>query len=173
MKTNKSGFTLIELLVSTSLFAILVLLAAGTFIYILKSQRNLAAQGTVQQDGQFVVEKMVKVIRRGIVDYDYYSDNSIDLSNAVNVLALQVPEILYRAENNILQQSINGGTDWFDLTSSSVDINRLDFFIVPVVDPNDSGDFLQPRVTIIMELVANDQILVLQQTIPQRFSEIK
>ena len=74
----KKGFTLPELLVAMSIFIVVTGISVTVFAQIVKSQNNILRQQKVQDESRFVMEKIMKELMNGTIDYaqyhnDYYS----------------------------------------------------------------------------------------------------
>jgi prepilin-type N-terminal cleavage/methylation domain-containing protein len=71
---NKKGFTLLELLISTAIFAITVVIGVDLFFTIVKVQKRTNFIQTIQVDARNNLEDMARLVRTGVIDYDYYAD---------------------------------------------------------------------------------------------------
>ncbi|MBI4994919.1 prepilin-type N-terminal cleavage/methylation domain-containing protein, partial [Candidatus Peregrinibacteria bacterium] len=79
---NTIGFTLIEMLISVSLFAIVVVIFSSLLIQTILSSREANAQNQIYEDARFLMQRIAREIRSGMVDYDeYYSQNVVIPSN--------------------------------------------------------------------------------------------
>lgn len=74
-KKKIRGITLIELLIASSLFTIVIGMAASAFIYIGSTQREINIEQEFYEEARFTMEKIVKEIRQGTVDYEEYYSN--------------------------------------------------------------------------------------------------
>lgn len=66
---KRSGFTLIEVLVAMSIFGLIVALASMSFTNIFRQNARLNAQRHLQEDSNYLMEKIVKEVRNGSVDF--------------------------------------------------------------------------------------------------------
>lgn len=64
-KTSKSGFTLIEVLVSTSIFAIVMLVATGAVFSVIEANKKSHSLKSVMTNLNFALESMMRDIRVG------------------------------------------------------------------------------------------------------------
>ncbi len=71
-KSNRKGFTIAELLIATMILAILITTAAGIFANLFNAIRNLRAANLVYEEARFTMERIVKEIRNGTLDYEEY-----------------------------------------------------------------------------------------------------
>ena len=166
---NPSGFTLVEMLVASAVFVIIVTIITAIFVLGIGSQRKIIQEVNIQQEAQRIMQIMSKKIRKSLIDYDYYAGS---LTRPEDELAFKDPKIIYRLNNKILEQSTDG-INWYSLTMTKIEIERLDFYIYPSQDPFDpvNPQNIQPRVTIVMKISSGEKEIILQQTVPQRFTE--
>ena len=157
-----------ELLVVMGLFSMTVLMASDVFLLSNRAQRRVLAITQAQGDIRFALESMVREIRTGRIDYASYAGNggiAVPANHLIILSAAGSKEDFYVETSNTicptnipkcLALSINGGTAQ-SLTSSSVSIDRLSFYISPAQDPfaqasNGSyGSNIQPTVTIAIQ----------------------
>ncbi|MFH1366924.1 MAG: prepilin-type N-terminal cleavage/methylation domain-containing protein [Patescibacteria group bacterium] len=78
LSTNKKGFTLLELLISTAIFAITVVIGVDLFFTIVKVQKRTNYVQTIQVDARNNLEDMARLVRTGVIDYDFYNDPNGD-----------------------------------------------------------------------------------------------
>lgn len=69
---KNQGFTLIEALVAISIFLIIITAASGIFTDAFASQRKADVSKTVYEEGRIALERIVKEMRRGTIDYEEY-----------------------------------------------------------------------------------------------------
>jgi prepilin-type N-terminal cleavage/methylation domain-containing protein len=154
-KKNK-GFTLIELMVSVAIFAIVLVIALGSILTILDSNRKARTLTEVMSNINFSLESMTRSIKTGVnPQYDpqtgILSVTGIDLSQ--DNFTRQV--ISYkRSESDgrgYLEKKVGGGS-WIPITSDLVDIKRMQ---VTTVAAEEGGlsfqDLDQPRTQITLE----------------------
>jgi len=74
--SKKRGFTLAELMISITILGILIATAAAVYGNFFASVRNIKAANTVYDEARFLVERIVKEVRNGTIDYEeYYNQN--------------------------------------------------------------------------------------------------
>ncbi|TSC95582.1 MAG: hypothetical protein Athens101410_456 [Parcubacteria group bacterium Athens1014_10] len=179
---NSKGFTLVEMLISAAILAIIIVSACGIYLSTVGSQKKVGRMINILQDAQFVMESMVKRIRSLEIDYSYTYNfdgdtgiNGDEAELALKDMSNPLFHLYYRLNGTKLEQ--NNGSGWLPVTMSTIEINSLKFYINPVTDPfrHSSPGSKQPRVTIVitMKPLQGEDWLVLQQTIPQRFTQKK
>jgi prepilin-type N-terminal cleavage/methylation domain-containing protein len=85
IKNNKSGFTLIELLISITIFAVVMALVTGSFTNILRGYQQKNIERHVFEEARFIMEKIVKEIRNGAIDYAYYNTHAGTISEDADI----------------------------------------------------------------------------------------
>ncbi len=69
---KNQGFTLIEALVAISIFLVIITAASGIFTDAFASQRKAEVSKIVYEEGRIALERIVKEMRRGTIDYEEY-----------------------------------------------------------------------------------------------------
>ncbi len=69
---RKGGFTIAELLVATVILAIIITTAIVVYANFFNSIRNIKAANLVYEEARFTMERIVKEIRNGSIDYEEY-----------------------------------------------------------------------------------------------------
>jgi type II secretory pathway pseudopilin PulG len=175
---QQTGFTLMEVVVATGIFVIMVMVTLGIFSSVLKAQQDTVAQTRLEREAQLIMETIVKSIRSSRVDYDEYSsiDGSVPQPTSTLILINSSDQrIRYQLNptNQTLDVENSGVTN--PMTSDSVLVTDLDFFVLPADDPfinwGEAPD-TQPRVTIVLTLYSSQSKetaqATIQQTVPQR-----
>jgi len=157
---KQSGFTLLELLMVAAIFSIVALIAVDLFFTVAKLQKRVTAIQRVESDARFTLEAMAREARMGMVDYDYYLANAIDLTTKTDILATRDQDsnlTIYkyqkdyqRAENDIILICAISPTEaqdkcdiapgqpnnkWEQVTPRDIRITNLSFYITPAKDP--------------------------------------
>ncbi|MCH7759662.1 prepilin-type N-terminal cleavage/methylation domain-containing protein [Patescibacteria group bacterium] len=192
---NNQSFTLIELMVSLSILAMVILSAMGIYLKVIGTRQKTLGQLNIQEEGQYLMSLIVKDIRAGMVDYSSYGGTLTSPEDELFLLDFSYPQnqIRYKTDLNasgdcaqdrcVLQRcqavSCSAG-DYKNITQTNVSIERLDFYISPTDNPFTAGstDYTHPRVTIVLKfksLVEKIGVheLVIQQTVPQRYTQRK
>lgn len=131
--THSKGYTLIELMVSMGLFAIIMLLASGSYLMMIGLNRQVQGISTGINNLSFALETMTRTIRTGTGYSGGGSTFSVTDANGRGMV--------YGLAGNAITQNGMPLTD-----SSSVTITSLTFNAVGMTP----GDSIQSRVTMII-----------------------
>jgi prepilin-type N-terminal cleavage/methylation domain-containing protein len=185
-KDSKNGFLLIELLIAMTVFSITVAIAAGTFINVLHTQKQVVALAGAQSNVSIAIEQMTREIRTGNSFNSCVSNNNCNLGciyttlNNVDVeecKGIQFTNVngdditYYLSSNGILERSVGGiGGTVQDLTSSNITVKSLNFFLF---GNTQNFQWNPPRITIAISVYPNNSALVgnvlnLETTVSQR-----
>ncbi len=135
----KRGFTLIELMVALGLFAVIMTIAAGSYLTMINANRHAQALAKGIDNLSFALEVMTRTISTGS-QYDQNGAHDITFLNKDGV------EVSYTVVNNALRQTVAGVTAPLTDPSVVIDPNKLIFTVSgrqPLV-----GDQEQARVQI-------------------------
>jgi len=166
-KNKKTGFSLIEVLVATTVFVLVISVAAGLFVHALQSQRKVLAYQELFDQTSYIMEYMARSIRmakkqRTTIDPPITCIDPIGRNYQLIGLEgrhlrfirwdhLVVPGgafICYEFRLNAgrIEVSRNRGVSWTFLTSDRLTVLNMRFRI--------DGDSLriQPRITIFLEV---------------------
>jgi len=146
---NKRGFTMVELLVAMTLFIIFIMIASGSFIRALRTQRAIVALIAANDNASLSIEQMAREVRTG-ASFSSTNGNDLDFINAYNI------EVTYRLNNNTIERG-EGGANFKPITAANVKINSLSFYL----RGNLAGDNYPPRITISLN-VSPSNILNIQ-----------
>lgn len=134
--SDRTGFTLMEMIVAVALFLIVITICIGIFVSSLRANRKFVRMQKVQNDIRYIIDIISKEIRLGTIDYDYYM--YIDgIENPVLTLALldsSNDSVYFRVNNGAVQMSFDD-VDWSNLSTDNIQIESLDFYIIPSSDP--------------------------------------
>lgn len=193
---KSAGFTLIELMVSMGILVIAVMSAMGIYINVIGTREKGLGQLNIQEDGQYLMILIVKDVRASMIDYDNYGESkdcgAVPENGLVDMLCLKDfdgNEIRYKttlteracaSDRCIIKRCKDSDceeVDYQSITMTNVSIERLDFYINPTSDPFFAGSttYTHPRATIVLKLKSliektGQKELVLQQTVPQRYT---
>jgi len=164
MKNNKQrkGFTLIEMIVATALFLTVSTVSIGIFLSVTKANTKINAMQKVENEIRYIIEMISKEARLGTIYYDYYDIvYSGSFENPASILALtdNADNISYfmldgdGSSAGIVQMSLDDGSTWSDLSTDSVFVDSLDFYLLPNSDPfaQDATIIKQPMVILFLE----------------------
>ena len=176
MSTTHRGYTLLELIVSVGIFSIVMLAATGTYLNLIRLDREARAVNDLANNLTFAVDSMSRGIRTGTA---YKCDNSVSSPNCTagadsfgyNDSESPSRTIVYRLENNQIIATINGLE--YPITDPRVRIDDLSFYVRGV----GTGDQLQPTVTFTVRgsLQVEGSVaksFVIQSSASQRFLEL-
>ena len=135
-KQKGEGFTLMEMLVAVTLFSIVITICLGIFISSLQANKTFIRMQKVQNDIRYLIDIISKEIRLGTIDYDYngYAGN---ITNPVSILALRDSSndsVYFRFNNKAVQMGFDD-INWSDLTTTNIEIESMDFYIIPSSNP--------------------------------------
>lgn len=149
------GVTLIEMVVVLAVFSTAILVAVDVYFTAIRAERFAGVGASLQRDARSVLETMVRDIRLGRVDYEYYSDpifdgvgddDSISLDTATDILAVRDADnnqVFYRKEGTNIVACVNSienpkycdANGWVVVNPDEIDVTRLAFIISPSSDP--------------------------------------
>lgn len=176
MFRNK-GFTLVEMLVAIFVFSIIIGVVIGIFVSSVRLQRRNLAHYELLNQTSYVMEYMSRVLRMAKKDS---AGNCIELNKNYLVSGSSITFLNYEdkcqefALNSETEQlKVRTSTDdtignlgeFIPLTSSALKIKNFNISLLG----DDSGDKLQPRVTIFLEIEGRENTkLKIQTTVSQR-----
>jgi prepilin-type N-terminal cleavage/methylation domain-containing protein len=138
------GYTLIELIIAVGLFALIMTLAAGSYLMMINISRQTQSITLGIDNVSFAIEMMTRTIRTG-TNYGCFGEDCSG-AGSFSVRSSTGDTITYAAPNGVITQSINNGIPT-PLTDSSVHVEKL-FFYTTGIQPLSLGDNKQSRVTI-------------------------
>jgi prepilin-type N-terminal cleavage/methylation domain-containing protein len=175
---HEAGFTLIELMVSVSIFSIVLMLALGTMLTILDSNRKARTLTEVMNNVNFSLENITRSMKTGVepkIENGALTVTAIILEQDVTGDRFRREQIEYRCvdcdsrdERGVIERRDGGtGGTWIPITSDMVDVNKFEFEVAGIADPK------QPRTLVLIEgdVRVNDKInssFSVQTTISQR-----
>jgi len=152
------GFTLIEILIAFAIFAIIMVMAVGSFISLLEANYKAQALKTVVNNLHFALENMSRNIRTGST---YHCGSGGDLSaprdcadtpeSTFVFVARDGSRVAYRrnGNTNAIERSI-ASSPYTPLTASDVQVETLHFYVDGADPSNEPGsNEEQPRVLIV------------------------
>ncbi len=162
-RRRDAGFTLIELLIAMSLFLVVLVIASGTFVQSLKSQRAATELIAINDNASGTLEVMAREIRTGI-EFSVPSKTELRFTNANG------KKVIYQwneADGTIEKKEDNGSFE--RVTATNVTVKRL-VFVGSGLGGNDKK---QSKITIGLEIggkskILEDAAMRLQTTISPR-----
>jgi prepilin-type N-terminal cleavage/methylation domain-containing protein len=173
MLHGRRGFTLIEVLVAIALFSITVSIAMGGLAVALRSQRQVAALISANNNVSLVLEQIARELRTGyyicrpsVSNPNPCPAGEIDFTNAKSEL------VIYRLNNGVIERAVRNASGIYNfspITGSNVAIQYLNFTLFG----NLAGDGWPPRVTVSVGVSAKgigvpNDVTNLQTTISAR-----
>ncbi len=162
-----------EMLVAVTVFVMLIVTASDIFMMASRSQRKIFDLQAMQASSRFTIEAMVREIRTGMIDYDYYAQREPGLQQQERELALidseEMPIRFFESDQTNQQFCLDeqsrpcllvkvGSYDPAPLSPRGVKVQSAHFFISPDENPTAfdpttgySSD-VQPSVTILLAL---------------------
>lgn len=170
-----AGFTLMETLVALGVFTVVITIATDLFLTFQRVSRKTEGLELLTSGARFAIERIVREVREGVIDYERYDSAGIALSasqsqnvlymrdNLGNSLAFRFSDCSAQYEgNDCITLSANGQEE--AIVGAAIYVRDARFYIIPpenpflfVTDPQDerSGQYagnVQPRVTIFLAL---------------------
>jgi prepilin-type N-terminal cleavage/methylation domain-containing protein len=153
LKKNQKAFSLIEMIIAVSIFVLVLVIATNIYLVINNTQRKVVTMQRIQSDVRYLFEAIAQEVRLGQIDYDFYSENSIDFhpdSGTDNT----VLAVVNRSGNSIFFRLSSSGDkaqyceidadndcdllvedNWQNVTPEGVKVEHLRFVITPSADP--------------------------------------
>lgn len=168
----QQGFTLVEMMVAITVFATATVMITNLFLVFNRAQRRAEASQNIQSDARQVLATMVDRVRSGEIDYAYYATPVANPETELAIVASDGFSYLIRrsdtdfantvcptaASTPCLEISNDGGATFSAMTSESLKVVGVQFYISPVESPlteSSPGVYAydeQPRVTMVIGL---------------------
>jgi prepilin-type N-terminal cleavage/methylation domain-containing protein len=170
--SRHSGFTLLELIVSIALLSLIIVVITTAFLRFFEVNKRLTAERTLQQETQYVMERIAYLAKLGTLDYTGYKNGlhgaiPTTTKGVIDQLALTQhtafpgisslvvftspdpdsakPELQCTSCVRI-QEQLGTGTTPTTLHSSNIWFRDVHFRITPPIDPNDTSTTSPQRV---------------------------
>ncbi|MEK7555321.1 MAG: type II secretion system protein [Patescibacteria group bacterium] len=163
---DANAFTLIELLVAMGIFVIVISIVSASFIQALRTQRSISALMEANDNTSLVLEQMAREIRTGyrfctasapILNLDPIYIGHCDSLAADEMAFINAhnEEVSYRFESEAIwkKKSILGVSEDKKITADNIKVNNFKIILVG----NDSGDSLQPKITVSLSISPKDE----------------
>lgn len=161
-KNKIGGYTIAEMIVAVGIFLILISIAAGSFIRILRTQRETMALLATNSNASLAMEQISREVRTG--GAFLVSGDELHFTNSKN------EAVIYRVnrDSGKIQRSTDG-VNFNDITADNVKVFNLSF----IVFNGGAGDRYPFRVTVIIQASPNlasftSPVINLQTTISAR-----
>ena len=136
---------MVELLVAMSLFIIFVVIASGSFIRALRTQRAIVALIAANDNVSLSLEQMVREIRTGS-NFSSSANSNLTFTNAYGI------QVTYQLNSETMTiERGERGANFRPLTATNVKINKLNFYLHGYL----VGDGYPPRITIVLSASPN------------------
>lgn len=141
-----AGFTLIELLVALGIFSVVILLGVSGFARALRSERQISAFSSVNNNMSLVLEQIAREIRTGV----YFCANGITVCGSPSVLSFMNSKgeiVAYCLDSGAVERVVGSGScgSGQKITSDNVVVEYLTF----IISGNQDNDGRAPRITIV------------------------
>ncbi len=140
----RRGFTLVELIVAVGIFGMVMALAVGIFVKLLRTQRAVVALIAMNDNASLALEQVAREIRTG-------SGFSLT-QGGLNFFNAKGEAVRYALDQNAIGRSVAQGPIRH-ITGNNVMVDRLDFTLTGSA-PNGLPDGLQPRIVIVLSVSA-------------------
>lgn len=148
-KKNQQGFTIVEVLVSTFVFSIIMVGVGAIFVQILILQRRGSGAQKVQENMLFTLELMAREIRVSKIENQ---DSPNCDRTMLTILHPVNGTVTYTLANGAITRSVGLGAPPGPMTSTEVDIQRLNFCVMGTTVTGGVGDRKQARVATILQV---------------------
>jgi prepilin-type N-terminal cleavage/methylation domain-containing protein len=149
--SKSKGFTLVELLVAMSLFVILVGIAVGGFIRILRTQRAVVDLLSTNANASLTLEQMAREIRTGY-HFSKPSDSELEFVNAQNIV------VFYRLNGEAIERGTEDALlrrTYKKITADNVKVVGFEITLLG----SEAGDGYPPRITITLSVSGTNESL--------------
>lgn len=169
---QNKGFTLIEMVVSVAIFTLLVGATASVFLSSIKNQKQGLATQEVLDQTSYLMEYMSRSLRMAKKDMAGNCVGTAKLNFAFEGQCLK-----FLNYNGNCQQFCLDGTRLKDengnyLTSANLQVSNFSVVLSGQTQP--PADYLQPRVTISLNIGGQEQMSIkIQTTVSQRNLDIR
>ncbi len=144
----RRGFTLIELIVAMGLFLTVTTLIVSFFIQSSRAERAVAGRVSAIDNVALAIEGMAREIRTGS-GFQAVSDPGGRKVGNLAFTNYHGQSVVYRLMNTSIEKSTDGGLSFMKLTSESVKIVNLSFWIFQ--RSADGAKVFPPRITIVSQ----------------------
>jgi len=150
---NFSGFTMIELLVAMTLFVVLMAIAAGSFVKVMRTQRAIVSLMAVNDNASLTIEQMAREMRTGY-HFKIISDTELQFVSAYNiVLSYRLNGMAMERCEDINNNPLTPACE--KITADNVKITNFHFGLLG----ENYGDNYPPRITLAMSVMGTDAYL--------------
>ena len=151
-----NGFTLVELVVAMGIFVILMSIATGGFIQMLRNQRIVASLMTANDNMSLTMETIGREIRTGY-NFNKISNTELEFVNAYDL------KVKYRLNEGVIEKGIEyfGTTNYGKITADNVLISAFNISVcgkningTSLGNCGSGGDSYLPRITLSISITS-------------------
>ena len=169
---KEGGFSLIELMVSLSVFAIVMVVSTGTLITLIDANAKAQALNSAMTNLSFALDSITREVRMGYKYYCYTPTGTLhsgddlpnsdtkDCAGGGNAIAFNrerdVKHMGYRLNGTMIEQKIEGETNWMPLTADDVVIETFELVVKNTDTYNGTGDENQPTIDLTLKGYVNN-----------------
>ena len=148
---ENKGFTLVELLVAMTLFVVLIGIATGGFIRVLRTQRAIVELMAVNDNTVLTLEQMAREIRTGY-NFSKISETELQFVNSYNLV------VFYRLNEGVIERGIEDVFLQRTYKKITADNVKVINFGINLLGSN-PGDGFPPRITIGLSVTGKSKYL--------------
>lgn len=168
---KKDGYTLIELMVAVGLFAVVMMLASGSYIMMIGISRQAQGIASGIDNLSFALETMTRDIRTGF----NYCNGMVNCTGSSFTFKNEKGDtVKYDLDSSAIRRTVNNSVQSTLTDSSSVKITSLTFYAFGTAPT--PTDTTQARVTIIIKGTVspdkNPQFFTIETSATMRGSDI-
>jgi len=149
-KENR-GFTLVELLVAMTLFIVLIGIATGGFIRVLRTQRAIPELMAVNDNAVLTLEQMAREIRTSY-NFNKISETELQFVNSHNLV------VFYRLNEGTIERGTEDALLQRTYKKITADNVKIAHFKI-ILFGNELGDGYPPRITISLSVSSTSKYL--------------
>lgn len=169
---KNKGFTLIEMVVAVAILALLMGSAVGVFVSGIKNQRQGLALQEILDQTSYLMEYMSRSLRMARKDMDGTCTGVAKLNYIFEDQCLKFLNYNEECQQFCLDGARIKNENGDYLTSESLQVSSFNVILSGAAQP--PADYLQPRVTISLNIVGQEQSTMrIQTTVSQRNLDIR
>ena len=164
---NKKGFTLVELMVAVSIFAIVMTISMGAILSIIDTSKKAQSLKSVMSNLNYALEDISRQVKTSRsfssnASCGYTPSNPAETqyqSNSLSLVNSEGTDVTYAlsSDNKVVVSTVGvNDTNNFDNTPITAEEVRVQYLCF-LVEGEDAGDGLQPKVTIVIKGVSGDK----------------
>jgi len=172
IKKKNKGFTLIEMVVAVAIFTLLVGTTSSIFLSSIKTQKQGLATQEILDQTSYLVEYMSRSLRMAKKDLAGTCTGTAKLNYVFEDQCLNFLNYKGACQQFCLESTRLKDENGNYLTSTNLQISNFAVILSGATQP--PSDYLQPRVTISLNIVGQEQMSIkIQTTVSQRNLDIR